>query len=501
MDRKEFVDLCKKGDEQALSSLYKIYSGRMMKICLRYVSDRQIAEDLLHDGFIVIFTSIKTLRHPEKLESWMGTIMKNISLRYLNQSNTINAVSLSEIEECEEPAELLLPTGFPPYGTMLKMIERLPEGYRKVFKLAVLEGLSHKEIGSLLDIAPHSSSSQLFRAKEMLRKFISEYSITVVLFLLLILPFGIWLGMRKETAKEDKNADLKKETDKQDAGKLINDSIKPSYPSIHKIRYVHLKPVADTVKHEPVFKDSIIELIEIRDTVNMAEDQGSKKTTKKRLHNTNINYFSGKKGHWSLTLAYSGGEKQTSVKYSTIPGDISSGIPEEIKIEERAHHYMPITLSLLLHKKINEHWGVETGIRYTHLRSDFTTINGYHSERIQKIDYLGIPVKGVLQLWKCGKLSIYTSAGATLDIPIKAMSEETRIAGGQETGMKKQNLHAPLQWSVDFGAGFQYHITPSIGIYAEPNLHYYFNNGNKVNTIRKEQPFGITLPIGVRFSW
>lgn len=85
MDIKELVDLCKEGDELALGLLYKTYSGKMMKICLHYVPDKQIAQDLLHDGFIVIFTSIDSLRTPEKLESWMGAIMKNISLRYLNQ--------------------------------------------------------------------------------------------------------------------------------------------------------------------------------------------------------------------------------------------------------------------------------------------------------------------------------------------------------------------------------------------------------------------------------
>ena len=72
MDIKELVDLCKKGNEQALSLLYKTYSKKMMRICLHYIPDKQIAQDLLHDGFIVIFTSIETLRTPEKLESWMG---------------------------------------------------------------------------------------------------------------------------------------------------------------------------------------------------------------------------------------------------------------------------------------------------------------------------------------------------------------------------------------------------------------------------------------------
>ena len=81
MDIKELVDLCKKGNEQALSLLYKTYSKKMMRICLHYIPDKQIAQDLLHDGFIVIFTSIKTLRTPEKLESWMGIIMKEYFIK------------------------------------------------------------------------------------------------------------------------------------------------------------------------------------------------------------------------------------------------------------------------------------------------------------------------------------------------------------------------------------------------------------------------------------
>ena len=105
MDIKELVDLCKKGNEQALSLLYKTYSKKMMGICLHYIPDKQIAQDLLHDGFIVIFTSIKTLRTPEKLESWMGIIMKNISLRYLNQKSTNSAIPLSDIPENEEPID------------------------------------------------------------------------------------------------------------------------------------------------------------------------------------------------------------------------------------------------------------------------------------------------------------------------------------------------------------------------------------------------------------
>lgn len=71
---------------------------------------------------------------------------------------------------------------------MLDIVESLPEGYCKVFKLAVLEGLSHKEIGDLLGIAPHSSSSQLFRAKILLKKMLAGYRVFIVLTVLLLFP-------------------------------------------------------------------------------------------------------------------------------------------------------------------------------------------------------------------------------------------------------------------------------------------------------------------------
>ena len=115
----------------------------------------------------------------------MGKIMKNISLKYLEQCHAITNIPLDCIEESEEPLIPSYSTDFPSYAIMLKMVESLPNGYCKIFKLAVLDGLSHKEIGILLNIAPHSSSSQLSRAKELLRKLLSQYYIAVGLFVLL----------------------------------------------------------------------------------------------------------------------------------------------------------------------------------------------------------------------------------------------------------------------------------------------------------------------------
>ena len=122
-----------------------------------------------------------------------------------------------------------------------------------------------------------------------------------------------------------------------------------------------------------------------------------------------------------------------------------------------------------------------------------------HTERIQKVNYIGIPLKGILNLWHHSRFSAYASAGITLDIPIKATSEETIKEEGRILSHKKTILHPSLQWSTQLGIGIQYQLTPAISIYAEPNLNYYFKND--LNTIRKEQPFTLTLPIGIRYSW
>lgn len=502
MDKKELVDLCKKRDERALSLLYSTYSNRLMKICLRYIADKQIAQDLLHDGFIIIFTSIDSLRSPEKLESWMGMIMKNLSLKYLNELKANNTIPLTDLEEWEEPIEPLPSDGFPPYNEMLEAIENLPEGYRKVFKLAVLEGLSHKEIGSILNIAPHSSSSQLFRAKGMLRKFINGYGIIIILLLLFALPFGIWINTPKEN---NTSAETNNSFEKQDADTLTNHPDKPANLAVkpvlspkHSIHIAQRKDEGDTLKHGSIQNDTTVRFIQIKDSICVAENHKPERKSQKTSHTTDFDYSSRPKGNWNIALSYSGGESHSNNRLSTIPGDVSSGTP--VVVEEKVHHYMPVTLSFSLHKKINKRLGIETGLRFTHLRSDFTTISETCTERVQKINYVGIPLKGVMQVWKHGKLSIYTSAGIALDFPIKATSEEV-IENGPSPLKKKIDINAPIQWSVNCGAGFQYNITPSVGIYAEPNIHYYFNKGNKWKTIRKEQPVDVTLPIGLRFSW
>ena len=195
------IDACKNGDKEALGELYTTYANRLLDVCRHYVKDDLSAQDILHDAFIIIFMSIRDLKDESKLEGWMITIVRNLSLKYL-QSTEKEAIPLSyldiEIQEtaCEERKSIEL-------GLLLSAIESLPEGNREVFKLSVLEGLSHKEIGELLGINPHSSSSQLFRAKKTLRAMLINYW---MLFLLpILIPVYIYIATRDKTVETSDN--------------------------------------------------------------------------------------------------------------------------------------------------------------------------------------------------------------------------------------------------------------------------------------------------------
>ena len=195
------IDACKNGDKEALGELYTTYANRLLGVCRHYVKDDNSAHDILHDAFIIIFMSIQDLKDESKLEGWMITIVRNLSLKYL-QNIEKEAIPLSclniEIQEaaCEEQKKI-------EFGLLLSAIESLPEGNREVFKLSVLEGLSHKEIGEQLGINPHSSSSQLFRAKKTLRAMLINYW---MLFLLpILIPVYIYIATRDKTVETSDN--------------------------------------------------------------------------------------------------------------------------------------------------------------------------------------------------------------------------------------------------------------------------------------------------------
>jgi RNA polymerase sigma-70 factor (ECF subfamily) len=177
MTELELIDGCMHENNAARKKLYEIYSSQMMGICLRYIGDRMIAQDLLHDGFIKVFMSVHTFQHRGEgsFKAWMSRIFINMCLEYLRKNNvTKEAISLENWQEKgatpeEEDYEVIS------NEVLMKFISELPIGYRTIFNMYTFEDFSHKEIGELLGINEASSRSQLSRAKSILAKKVKDY--------------------------------------------------------------------------------------------------------------------------------------------------------------------------------------------------------------------------------------------------------------------------------------------------------------------------------------
>ena len=169
MEITRLIERCRQGDEDALSELYKAY-------------DEPTVEDVLHDAFIIILTSFDKLNDTEKAESWMMAIVRNVASKYKDRQKARPTVMLEETAEAETLAADDEQNGVRgvPLMEVMRLIDSLPNGYGKVFRLSVFKGMTHKEIAHSLGIEPHSSSSQLARAKKMLRSLMSKYWILLL---------------------------------------------------------------------------------------------------------------------------------------------------------------------------------------------------------------------------------------------------------------------------------------------------------------------------------
>ena len=200
MEVSQLIEQCRQGSADALGELYNAYAQRMRGVCRRYISDEQTISDVLHDAFVIIFTSFDKLHDDRKAEAWMMSITRNVASKYKEHLTRMPFVPLEEAEHLPIPEGEDDVKGIP-LKEVLKFVERLPEGYRQIFRLSVFEGMSHKEIADMLGIEPHSSSSQLSRAKKMLRKMMQQYWLAMLL--LLLLPLTLFFFRRGDTAVKD----------------------------------------------------------------------------------------------------------------------------------------------------------------------------------------------------------------------------------------------------------------------------------------------------------
>jgi RNA polymerase sigma factor (sigma-70 family) len=163
-----FIERCLNNDSRAQEELYQRFAPKMYGICLRYTKNQMEAEDILQEGFIRVFRHLKDYRNEGSLEGWIRRTIVNTAINFYKKRIKFQQdVSLDQTEPISNEEENALDKLSA--MELLACIKELPDGYRMVFNLNVIEGYTHKEIGDMLNISENTSKSQLSRARSVLQ--------------------------------------------------------------------------------------------------------------------------------------------------------------------------------------------------------------------------------------------------------------------------------------------------------------------------------------------
>ena len=203
MEIEKLIERVKAGDTDALKTVYEAYSQKMRNACIRITQeDEDTVDDLVQESFIRAYYSLEKLKDASKFGEWVVVITKNVSLRYLERKRKIQVMPFSEIGDGFDVESSYTSDSKLEEKELFELIDKLPSGYRNVFRMAVIDGFSHKEIAENLGIEPHSSSSQLTRAKGLLRNMINRRMLAVISILLVSIPIYKYLFWKRSTEKE-----------------------------------------------------------------------------------------------------------------------------------------------------------------------------------------------------------------------------------------------------------------------------------------------------------
>ena len=168
----ELIIQCKKQDAKAQGELYKRYSATLFSICLRYSPNYAEAEDSLQDSFLTIFKKVEQFKDKGSFEGWMKRITVNTVLQKYRKQRVFD---IAREDQIEDQADLEIEDDGIPLDFLLKIIQELPDRYRLVFTLYVLDSYSHKEIAEMLGISDGTSKSNLARARMILKSKVESY--------------------------------------------------------------------------------------------------------------------------------------------------------------------------------------------------------------------------------------------------------------------------------------------------------------------------------------
>lgn len=558
MDISAIVQRAKEKDPKALEELYTLYYSQMLGICSSIVrNDSETAQDLAHDAFVLIFSSIRQLHDNRRFAEWAGTIARNVALKYLQRKKKLDLVSMEALNGNDE---VLSECSRTPDSEMnvkeiLRMVERLPDGYGRVFRLAAIEGFSHREIADMLGIEPHSSSSQLSRARRMLMRMLNGKTLGLILLLVIFMPLYLLMPDGKGHDAITVSSIRKRSNERKGLGHARNETEDtvpgPSNGVAVAMKEEHTTDKPASAEETPPGHDE--DMAETpRTQTDAAEDSTGGATREERViapvpspreypaygrlrgHNRwhllamgtvgpglsgdvrrSIAIDNGANSDWespapdfpdSVTTWEDYSRYLHYVEHEGTPSDslalMQIADHNRGDIVEREVHDRPITFGLALSRSLGKRWGMETGVQYTLLKSRFEKgEGGYSILRKQSIHYVGLPLKLSYNILDYRGLSAYTSAGVTLHIPVHGRQDYSYMVNWQTTHTGSRHIAAPLQWQTGIGFGLQYRCGRNISIFAEPTFSWFIPSGSDVHTVWSEHPLEFTAPMGIRITW
>ncbi len=172
MNEKELIKACISGDRKSQRDLFELYAPKMMSVCRRYARHQLEAQDMMQEGFIKMFMNLEKFQFEGSFEGWVRRIMVNTALKKVSKKSfSHERIGIDETYEGKIDASIISELNA---EQLLEMVSQLPEGYRIVFNMYVLEGFSHKEIGAKLGIGESTSRSQLVKARRILQTKVLE---------------------------------------------------------------------------------------------------------------------------------------------------------------------------------------------------------------------------------------------------------------------------------------------------------------------------------------
>jgi len=169
-DEKELIELAVKNNRHAQHQIYSKFAPKMLSVCRQYIKDLHNAEDIMITAFMKVFTNLKNFEHKGSFEGWIRRIMINECISFVRIDKKVNFMEdenyfearLNNIESQFSVEEIQF------------LIDSLPEGYKMIFTLFVMEGFKHQEIASMLGITEGTSKSQLSHARKVLQENITK---------------------------------------------------------------------------------------------------------------------------------------------------------------------------------------------------------------------------------------------------------------------------------------------------------------------------------------